>query len=239
MNEGIILNTDRLMKRQNVHGQVLNSLGAHIAAGELPALAVLTLGGLEEEYQVSRTVVREVVRVLESCGMLISRRRIGITVQPIDQWDALNESVIQWRLAGPGRDRQLVELMELRRAIEPAATRLAAGRASDEQRRRLTELAAVVDSLAQRRLEDSPEFLESDVAFHVLLIVASGNLLLAKMAGPVTELIKGCSSGQFSQPLEDETFGGHSAVADAVRTGDANAAAESSSSLLMATSMNQ
>jgi DNA-binding FadR family transcriptional regulator len=186
----------RRVTQHDAHTYVLDSLGSRIAAGDLAAETVLTLADLEEEYQVSRTVIREVVRVLESHGMLVSRRRVGVTVQPIARWDVLDASIIQWRLAGPGSDRQLAELMELRSAVEPVAARLAAERASRAQRQRLVELAAVLESLGRRGLGDSPEFLDADIAFHSLLLEASGNPLLAQLSGPVASAIEAADRRQ-------------------------------------------
>ncbi|WP_286795007.1 FadR/GntR family transcriptional regulator, partial [Microbacterium sp. UBA3394] len=67
---------------QASHTNVLDDLGVRIAAGELTSGQVLTAAGLEDEYGVSRTVIREAVRVLEAMGMVASRRRVGVTVQP-------------------------------------------------------------------------------------------------------------------------------------------------------------
>jgi len=87
-------------RTHDTHSFVVSSLGQRIGAGELVPSTDLTLASLEAEYGVSRTVVREAVRVLESKGMLVSRRRIGLVVQPVENWDLLDRSVIQWRLAG-------------------------------------------------------------------------------------------------------------------------------------------
>ena len=182
--------------QHDAHAYVLDSLGSRIVAGDLAAGRVLTLAGLEEEYQVSRTVIREVVRVLESHGMVVSRRRVGVTVQPIASWDVFDASVIGWRLAGPGSERQLAELMELRSAVEPVAARLAAERASPEQRQRLAELAAALESLGRRGLGDSDESRDADIAYHSLLFQASGNPMLAQLAGPVASAIEAAGRRQ-------------------------------------------
>ena len=103
------------------HSGVLDRLGESIASGARAPGTVLTLAGLEEEFAVSRTLVREVVRVLESMGMVESRRRVGVTVRPPRDWNPFDPRLIRWRLGGPGRDEQLRSLTELRTAIEPVA----------------------------------------------------------------------------------------------------------------------
>ena len=62
------------------HGAVIDELGRQIATGRRPADSIMTVAGLEADFGVSRTVVREVVKVLESLGMLQLKR--GWTVMP-------------------------------------------------------------------------------------------------------------------------------------------------------------
>ena len=64
------------------HASVLAALGGRIASGKLAVGQVLTLEGIGSEYAVSRSVAREAIRVLESMGLVASRRRVGITIQP-------------------------------------------------------------------------------------------------------------------------------------------------------------
>ena len=125
----------------NVHETVLDSLGTRIAAGDPAPGASFTLADLEAEYDASRTTAREAVKVLESIRMVSSRRRIGITVRPREEWDALDEHLIRWNLAGPFRQHQFEALLELRVAVEPLAARLTAIRATDAQRAELLRLA--------------------------------------------------------------------------------------------------
>ena len=222
-----------MIKYQGTHHYVLNSLGSRIVAGELPAFTVVNLNTLEEEYQVSRTVIREVVRVLESHGMLVSRRRVGITVQPKAKWEVLDGSVIQWRLEGPDCEQQIVELMELRLAIEPAAARFAALRATEDERLRLTELAAVLDDLGRQMKTNTKEFLDADIAFHSALITSCRSPLLMCMVDPIVEALAGrLVHDVLSGIPQADTLEGHVAVAEAVAKGDAAAASAASSALL-------
>ena len=79
------------------HDQVLTSIGRRIVAGEQPPGSVLTLDGICTQYEVSRTVAREVIRVLESMGLVSSRRRVGITIQPQTKWSVFDPRLIRWR----------------------------------------------------------------------------------------------------------------------------------------------
>ena len=72
------------------HANVLSALGSRIAAGKLAVGQVLTLDDICHEYAVSRSVAREAIRVLESMGLVASRRRVGITIQPSDKWNVFD-----------------------------------------------------------------------------------------------------------------------------------------------------
>ncbi|MFI8593654.1 FadR/GntR family transcriptional regulator [Microbacterium sp. NPDC078428] len=210
---------------QASHGPVLDALGTRIAAGELPPGSVLTLAGLESEYGVSRTVIREAVRVLEAMGMLASRRRVGVTVRPVAEWSALDTRLIDWQLRGPRRDQQLIVVTELRAAIEPIAARLSAVRASDVQRAEILRLAARLEELGHAGRGDSEEYLIADIAFHDLILDASGNLMLAATKAPIAAVIAGRSHlGLTPGTPYDEALHNHIETAAAIARGDADAA---------------
>lgn len=186
------------MASASMHTRVADSLGRRVAAGALPAGSVVNLAGLEEEYGVSRTVAREAMRLLESLGMLEARRRVGLIVADVSHWNVLSPRVIEWRLAGPGRDAQLHSLLDLRIAVEPTAARLAATHASDEQRERLVALAARLRTMGAQGLGEDPEYLATDVGFHQTLLRASGNEMLAALDQVVEAVLVGRTRLGFS-----------------------------------------
>ena len=134
-------------------------------AGSSPATspphAVLTLEGISREYAVSPPVAREVVRVLESMGMVTSRRRVGVTVLDRDSWNVFDPRLIRWRLDGDDRAAQLQSLSELRGGFEPVAAALAAGRATSEQCGILA--AAVSDMVVHGHAGDLEAYLVADI----------------------------------------------------------------------------
>lgn len=115
---------------KGLHARVLESLGPAITAGDYPPGTVLRTDELEQRFDVSRTVIREAIRVLESMQLVASRRRVGVTVRPTEEWNVYDPRVIGWRLAGRDRPRQLRSLTVLRSAIEPVAAGLAAQHAT-------------------------------------------------------------------------------------------------------------
>lgn len=172
-----------------LHAGVLDALGAEIVSGAAPVGSVLRIDRLDERFGVSRSVVREAVRVLASMGLVETRRRVGVTVRPRAEWNVFDPRVIRWRLDGPGREEQLISLGELRRGFEPAAAELAAGRATSEQCARLA--ASAMEMTVQAKAQDLEAYLRADQAFHATMLEASGNEMLAALAGVVGEVLAG------------------------------------------------
>lgn len=201
-----------------LHDPVLDAIGLDIACGALPAGRVLTLEGIQERFGVSRTVAREAMRVLESMGLVRSRRRVGITVQPVASWNVFDTKVIWWRLSGTGRDAQLRSLTELRVAVEPLAAAAAARGASGAQRARITELASALRGLGEAA--DLAVFMERDVEFHTLLLRSGGNEMFAALADAVAAVLRGRTRlGLMPHRPVPEALGAHEAVARAVADG--------------------
>jgi DNA-binding FadR family transcriptional regulator len=170
------------MTAPHLHHDALDKSGQDIVNGRFSVGAVLTLADLEQRFMVSRTVAREIMRVLESLGMVRSRRRVGITIRPRNEWNALDPMLVKWRLNSPERAETLLEVAELRAALQPAAASLAARYATPEQRARLVELADRIGALAPRA-DRHGEFVEAVVDFHTLLLRSSANELFATVAG--------------------------------------------------------
>lgn len=211
------------MDIQGLPGRLLADLGPAIASGEIPVGSVLRSEELEAKYGVSRTVVREAIRILESMRLVASRRRVGITVQPKADWDVFDPLVIRWRLAGADRAAQLRSLGSLRVAVEPAAAGLAARQATDDQRRELSALA--VELTVTARAADLETFLRHDIAFHATILRASGNEMFAHLGDTVGAVLTGRTEHQL-MPHQPHSYAVqlHREVADAICAGDAEQA---------------
>ncbi len=153
---------------RGLHGRVLDTLGPAITAGEYPPGSVLRTDELAQHFEVSRSVMREAVRVLESMHLVESRRRVGVTVRPESEWNVYDPQVIRWRLTGADRARQLRSLTVLRSAIEPVAAGLAARYATAEQCAELTQFA--LGMVATSRGHQLEGYLVHDVAFHRVVL---------------------------------------------------------------------
>ncbi|MGP4056422.1 FadR/GntR family transcriptional regulator [Mycobacterium sp. 4D054] len=202
-----------------LHGSLVTALGTGIVSGRYPAGGVLTLEGVSAEHGVSRSVAREAVRVLESMGMVESRRRVGITVQPADRWNVFDPVVIRWRLDVGDRSAQLVSLSELRLGFEPAAAALAARRASPHQCRIMA--TAVSDMVVHGRTGDLDAYLNADKLFHQTLLEASGNEMFRALTGVVAEVLAGRTHhGMMPEKPNIAAIALHDEVARAIRMGE-------------------
>ncbi|MGW1212295.1 FadR/GntR family transcriptional regulator [Streptomyces sp. NPDC002499] len=205
---------------RGLHGRVLDTLGPAITAGEYPPGSVLRTDELAQRFDVSRSVMREAVRVLESMHLVASRRRVGVTVRPKAEWNVYDPQVIRWRLAGADRPHQLRSLTVLRSAIEPVAAALAAKFATAEQCAELTECA--IGMVANSRGHKLEDYLVHDVAFHRVILAASGNEMFARLGDVVAEVLAGRTHHEvmFEDP-DPAAVTLHVQVAEAVREGDA------------------
>jgi DNA-binding FadR family transcriptional regulator len=197
-----------------LHGNLLTALGTAIVSGEYPPGQVLTLEGVSAAHGLSRSVAREAIRVLESMGMVESRRRVGITIQPAQKWNVFDPWLIRWRLAAGERAAQLVSLSELRRGFEPAAAALAARRADPRQCRIMA--AAVSDMVVHGRSGDLEAYLLADKTFHQTMLEATGNEMFRALNGIVAEVLTGRHTAM-PNPAAIEL---HDQVARAIRLRD-------------------
>ncbi|MER7419187.1 FadR/GntR family transcriptional regulator [Micromonospora peucetia] len=172
-----------------LHAQVLDRLGTAICGGELTPGSVLNIDELVDRYAVSRSVVREVLRVLASIGFIETRRRVGVMIRPADAWNVFDPQVIRWRLASAGRIVQLRSITELRTAVEPHAAWLAASRVSHDEASDLVGLAAKM--WAAGKAGDEERFLDLDIEFHRRILVASGNEMFVRLQDLIAEVLTG------------------------------------------------
>ena len=214
------MSTDR---RPALHASVLDALGRQVVSGELAPGTVLRIDQLDERYGVSRSVVREAVRVLDSMGLVEARKRLGVRVLPSTSWNVFDPRVIRWRLDGPGREGQLLSLGELRRGVEPVAAELAAANATPQQCGAMT--GAVVQMAVHAKSGDLEAYLQADQLFHATLLAASGNEMLAALAGVVGEVLAGRTHHDLMPATPNPVAVRlHGDVAEAVQSGDGAAA---------------
>lgn len=206
-----------------LHEHILEVLGEDIVSGRLATGARILSADIAERFGASRSAVREVVRVLESMGLLEVRRKAGLEVLPAAQWNPYAPQVIRWRLAAPDRLEFLHALSQLRSAVEPLAARLAADQASPGQRAAL--VGSVMGMVETSRRADQDAYLSHDIAFHRTVLESSGNPLLAGLADVVGEVLRGRTHhALMPNEANPEALRLHQDVAARIAAGDASGA---------------
>ena len=218
---------------KSLHTKLVNELGQAIIDGKIATGSVLQAVQLEERYQVSRSVVREAVRVLQSLGLVTSIKRIGIKTLPSEHWSKLDNQVLQWRLKSPQMHLQLQYLNEFRLAIEPTAAFLAAERANRQQADQLLETA--FGMAEAQKSGDHYASLELDVAFHTAVLTASGNDMFIQFADMISiALRQRVELDLLPEDPSDDSLQAHVIVAQAIQNGDAVAAQTTMAKIMQA-----
>jgi len=161
-------------RRVNAHEAVAKSIGRWIVQGEYPPGTVLPPeAAWSSRFSVSRSVVREAIKMLSAKGLLTSRPKVGSRVEARDRWNLLDTQVLAWYADGPERHKFLASLQEFRRIFEPEAAAIAAENRSDAQMRVISKACADMGSA-----DTLPERTSADVRFHLAILEASENVLL-------------------------------------------------------------
>ncbi|WP_317634013.1 FadR/GntR family transcriptional regulator [Kitasatospora sp. DSM 101779] len=208
---------------RGLHGQLVQQLGQMIVSGDLGADRPLVPEEIGQRFEVSRTVVRESLRVLEAKGLVSARPNVGTRVRPVTDWNLLDPDIIEWRAFGPQRDEQRRELFELRWAIEPLAARLAAGHGREDVQHRLVELTEIMAHAATQG--DGVGYGRADAELHGLVLQMAGNRMLEHLSGIVSCALQVSGGpGSTCERPSDAAIGLHVRLVDALGTGDGTAA---------------
>jgi DNA-binding FadR family transcriptional regulator len=205
------------------HAEVARSIGVDIIAGRytegtrLPGDAELTA-----MFGVSRPVLRESVKTLVAKGLLSTKARVGTVVRERGAWNMFDADVLAWHLDAGIDKRFLGDLAEIRLAVEPRAAALAASRRSDAD---IVELRRSMERM-RRADSDSIGFADADLALHVAVANASGNLFMRSIGHVIEAALR--ASFLLSAPVESEdretVLLWHQRIADAIADGDAEMA---------------
>jgi len=181
------------------------------------------------QFGVSRSVLREAVKMLTAKGLLGARPRHGTWVQPEDHWNTLDPDVLRWLLEHRYSPGLLVEFTQMRLAVEPAAAALAARSATDRDKATIVAALRRMESAAQG--DDDP--LESDIAFHVAILHASRNRFYMQMRDLITSALR--FSIRTTNKFKGVRLGDvedHSRICDAILASDPERASQLMKSLL-------
>lgn len=201
--------------------RVAQKIAQRILTGHYPPGSTIPIeSALAEEFAVSRSVLREAVKLLSAKGLLTTRPKLGTLVRPEADWSHLDPDLLVWRAELGVDERFARHLAEVRRLLESEAAVLAARRASpDEKAKILTAMQAME---AAQTLEAQ---VSADLAFHRCVLEAAGNPLLLSLGGAVW----GALAVSFAVGTRDErqwhaTLPRHRRLAEAIAAGDEEAA---------------
>ncbi|MDW5501661.1 FadR/GntR family transcriptional regulator [Pseudomonas lundensis] len=211
------LNAQQQAAQRNLSYLLAEKLGQQILAGDYQAGSILP-GEMElgEQFGVSRTAVREAVKMLAAKGMLLPRPRIGTRVMPQSQWNFLDQDLLTWWMTKENFDQVMQHFLILRTSLEPQACSLAAANANNQQTARLAELMAEMRALHIQF--DREHWIQVDTQFHQLIYAASGNPFLTSFAN----LFSSVYQSYFRAITGNEVIKlqHHQAIVDAILAGD-------------------
>jgi len=211
-----------VVRGRNLTYSIANQIGLAIVTGIYSSDNPIPIEAeLCREYDASRPVLREAVKMLTAKGLLGARPRRGTWVQPEDKWNLLDPDVLGWLLERKFSPALLIEFTELRLAVEPGAATLAANVAGAEEKAAISR--AIERMQAAARGDDDP--LDSDIAFHVAVLRAARNRFYAQLTGFTATALR------FSIRMTNRYKGvrlasvtDHKKVADAIIAGNADVA---------------
>lgn len=158
----------------SVHSSVAEAIGKRIVRGEfLPGTILPNEAKWAADFKVSRSAVREAIKILMAKNLLVSRPKIGSRVEPKESWSLLDHDILTWYASGPNREKFLLSLQQFRYIVEPEAAAMAAESRTEEQMQEISE--------ACRDMASAPSLSErtsADVRFHLAILRASNNELL-------------------------------------------------------------
>ena len=216
---------------RNLTHQLTHQLGAAIVQGQyaidksFPTEAELSL-----QFNISRSVTREAVKMLTAKGLIASRPRQGIRVMPSTHWNMFDADVLSWTLNARPSLELLREFTQLRMAIEPEAAVLAA-----ENNQDTAKIKAIGAALARMKRADEglDDPLAADIEFHCAILAAGNNRFFFQLREfiQVALRVSIASTNQLKGVLNAD-YEDHKRIYDAICAGDQEGASKAVKSLL-------
>jgi DNA-binding FadR family transcriptional regulator len=158
------------MPALNITQNLTHTLGLAIVRGDFEG-ALPSEAEICDQYGVSRSSTREAVKMLSAKGLIRSRPKQGIRVQPERNWNMFDPDVLKWTLVSKPTIDLLREFFEMRIVTDPQAASLAAKHADEENILKLEQALQRIRD-ADSGLDDS---LDADIAFFTALFESTSN----------------------------------------------------------------
>jgi DNA-binding FadR family transcriptional regulator len=164
---------------------VVASLIDRIVTGTLPVGSSLPAEPvLCQDYSVSRSVIRESLKLLEEKGLVVVKQGHGTTILPMAHWNLLDPMVLKTVIESDDSKAIFDDLIDIRAALESEMARRAATKMTDTQ---LDELHSHLMELG-RMLDDTDGYAEGDISYHDLISRFSGHQLARSILRSVQPL---------------------------------------------------
>lgn len=221
---------EQVQRRPRVQKNVTRTIASDICADIFPVGSYLPReNDLCERYGVSRTVIRESLKILESKGMVRGRSRVGTIVCGKDEWNILDAQVLEWIGERIFEFDLLNCILEARRAIEPVAAEFAAERATVQE---IADLERAWQAMRDGE-RDIAGFTDADVAFHTCLLKASHNQVFLQLVGIIQAALRfSLHASNEAAERRDEAIDIHRELVEALRMRDKAAARDCSTRML-------
>ncbi len=215
--------------KRSLHVQVAREIARGILSGELPQGSIIPGEmALCEQFGISRTALREAVKLLTSKGLLASRPKIGTKVVDKINWNFLDPQLLEWMEGLQNSEIFYHQFLGLRKAIEPEACALAAKNATADQRIELSETFQAMCDIADDF--DQTRWAEVDMHFHRLIFLSTGNDFYLPFGNVLATIFM--SFINHSSKDGGVCIGEHRAIYDAIMAGNGDRAREASQQLL-------
>lgn len=210
----------RTYSARSLHGQVVHELGRRIVSGDIPEGSILPIETeLGSQFDVSRTALREGIKVLTAKGLLVSRTRTGTRVRPRSDWNMLDPDILVWRLETKHDASFVQDLYDFRAAIEPMAASLAATRATDEE---IVEMKLALTGMRAAK-NNYDEHTVHDLRFHLLILSCCRNEFLASLFTLVETAIR-FTFELIEYQVDENLTDVHTPILEAIQARDGQAA---------------
>ena len=204
------------LKRDKLYKQVADQIQGLIVADSLrPGDKLPGERELAEQMGVSRTVIREAIRVLSDRGLVSVKSGCGTYVRELSHKDAAASIELFLKLRQSPESFQHV--YEVRRMIEVEAAGLAALRADQEDH---ASMETAIDGMADNK-GDPQKYAECDLAFHAAVAAATHNELFGILLSPISELLEEMVRISLDAPTAvDEGLAHHHNILEQIKTQD-------------------
>ena len=212
----------RNSRGQRLKMSLAQQFAVHILSGELPEGHVFPSEiDYAQQLGISRSALREALRILAAKGLVESRPKAGTRVTPRRQWSLLDPDLLAWQFEAEPSLKFLRDLFELRLLVEPSAAALAA------ERRTAAHVAEMRDALAAMAAHglSTEAGRHADQRFHMIMLEATQNDAVIALASSIMAAIAWTTIyKQRKRALPRDPIPEHRALLDAIAAADPEAA---------------